>query len=187
MDWPNHPRLRLAAKQVRAGEVIAYPTEGVWGLGCDPGNSRAVAKLLVLKDRPVGKGLILIAADMAQLEPYIGEISEAQRRQLAETWPGPITWVVPCSSAVPRWIRGDFTTVAVRVSAHPIASALCQAFGGALVSTSANPTGRPPARDPLTVRRYFPRQLASITPGTVGGAQKPSQIRDLSTGAVLRS
>ena len=109
----------------------------------------------------------------------------AQRAECSATWPGPYTWVVPAESA-PPWLRGNHDSVAVRVTAHPGVQALCHAFGGALVSTSANVSGKPPARDALALRQQFGRGLDYILPGRLGGDGKPSEIRDARTGIVLR-
>src|SRR5690606_18310794 len=134
-----------AATALRSGGVIAYPTEAVWGLGCDPRNEAAVLRLLALKQREVDKGLILVGASEAQLTPYIDMLAldAAQRAAVLASWPGPHTWIVPASTQAPAWITGTHTGIAVRVSAHPTVIALCDAFGGALVSTSANRAGEP--------------------------------------------
>jgi len=168
------------------GGVIAYPTEAVWGLGCDPDDELAVHRLLAFKGRPVDKGLILVAANIDQFSPYLTQISAAEREQLEATWPGGVTWLVP-DQAAPAWIRGQFDSVALRVSSHPLVAGLCEAFGGPVVSTSANPQGRPPALTGLDVRRYFGDQLDGIAPGVVGKQRKPSEIRDLRTGRIVRA
>lgn len=179
--------LNLAVTALRQGGVIAYPTEGVWGLGCDPHNEQAVQRLLEIKGRDAGKGLILIAGGQDQVEPLLEGISDARRQQLEATWPGPVTWVIDAHGRVPRWITGRHPTVAVRVTDHPLVQALCRRFGGPLVSTSANPSGLPAARDSLRVRMYFGDALAYSLPGLLGGRSKPSQIRDLASGRVLRA
>lgn len=187
MDWPRNPRIQGIAQRIHAGEVVAYPTEAVWGLGCDPLNRDAVECLLQLKQRPMHKGLILIAASMEQFAPYLAHLTPGQRQQLESSWPGPVTWLVPDAAMVPEWIRGEHSSVALRVSAHPVAAALCRAFGRPLVSTSANRAGMREARDATTVRRQFGSQLGAIAPGRIGSAAKPTEIRDLLTGAVLRA
>jgi L-threonylcarbamoyladenylate synthase len=175
-----------AARALRAGAVIAYPTEGVWGLGCDPLNRAAVERLLALKRRPVAKGLILIAAEAAMFEPLFYALSPAQRQQLDDSWPGPSTWIVPDPDhRAPAWIRGRHDSLALRVTAHPLASRLSRAFGGPIVSTSANPAGLAPALTAYAVRRYF-GGLVMIVPGETGGSKTPSTIRDLCSGRVLR-
>jgi L-threonylcarbamoyladenylate synthase len=168
------------------GQIVAYPTEAVFGLGCDPGNEAAVRRLLSIKQRPLAKGLILIGADFHQLAPFVKPLDNAQRASLDATWPGPVTWLLPARDRVPLWLRGHHDTIAVRVTAHPPAALLCQAWGGALVSTSANLSGRPPARTPLAVRRQLGARVDCIVPEPVGGGARPSEIRDLSSGRVVR-
>lgn len=183
---PGQFRMRLAADILHGGGVLAYPTEAVYGLGCDPFDARAVQRLLLLKRRPVEKGLIVVASRPEQLAPLLGALTPAQRAQLDASWPGPNTWVLPNRGFFPVWITGGPDRVAVRVSAHPVVQALCDAFGGPLVSTSANRAGRPPARTTLAVRLRFGAELDAIVSGDTGGAAKPTIIRDLETGRVLR-
>lgn len=178
--------LRLAVRALHAGGIVAYPTEAVYGLGCDPLRAGAVQRLLELKGRPSAKGFILIGARFDQLAPFVGEPANEQMRRVMESWPGPHTWVFDAAPDVPRWLTGGRNTVAVRVTAHPVAAALCQAFGGALVSTSANRTGLPPARSPLAVRRQIPGGINVILHAQLGGLAKPTAIQDARTGALLR-
>lgn len=185
-DWSLNPRIKQAAETLRRGGVIAYPTEAVWGLGCNPFDADAVEHLLALKQRPQSKGLILIAANMEQVEPFIDHIDDLQRQRLKNSWPGPITWLVPTNYRAPDWITGKFNSLAVRVTAHPVAAALCLAYGGPIVSTSANVQGRPPARTRLDLLRHFGNALNAITPGEVGKRLTPSEIRDLATGQIVR-
>ncbi|WP_297831627.1 Sua5/YciO/YrdC/YwlC family protein [Thermomonas sp.] len=173
---------------LRSGGVIAYPTEGVWGLGCDPRNEAAVLRLLVLKQRDVGKGLILIAGNEAQIAPFIdtAALTAARLAEVRASWPGPNTWIVPASAAAPRWITGDHDGIAVRVTAHPQVVALCDGFGGALVSTSANIASEPA---PRRREELDPRILAGVDAvgaGETSGRAQPSTIRDARSGAVLR-
>jgi L-threonylcarbamoyladenylate synthase len=183
---PAAQRLRAAVSTLRLGGVIACPTEAVWGLSCDPYNEDAVARLLALKARPVVKGLILVAAHASQIDFLLADLSEQQRQALAATWPGPVTWLLPHGDRVPAWISGEHATVAVRVSAHPVVSALCAAWGGPLVSTSANPTGARPAREAFQVRRYFGDQLDYLLPGRVGSSGRPTRILDIASGQIIR-
>ena len=180
-------QLRIAARVVRAGGLIAYPTEAVYGLGCDPCDESAVMRLLALKRRSVNKGLILIAADFAQLEPFLHPLSSSDRARLAATWPGPQTWLISAKPGVPRWLTGRHDTLAVRVTAHPAAAALCRSCGHPLVSTSANISARPPACSTLAVRRQFGQRLDYVLSGPTGGAAKPTAIQDLRTGYMVRS
>lgn len=186
LDWSLNPRIQFAAHQLKLGGVIAYPTEAVWGLGCNPFDESAVHELLALKERPVEKGLILIAASIKMFTPFIRHLDDLQRQRLKNTWPGPVTWLVPANDLIPRWISGNFNSVALRVTDHPVAAGLCRAFGGPLVSTSCNPQGRSPATSIHQVRRYFGNQLDAITSGQVGQRTSPSEIRDLLTGEIIR-
>jgi L-threonylcarbamoyladenylate synthase len=182
----NRLRLRAVARIVEAGGIVAYPTEAVYGLGCDPLNEQAVRRLLALKRRPLHKGLILIAADLTQLTPFLQSLSSDDQTRLAATWPGPYTWLIPTRADTPYWLRGRHDTLAVRVTAHPLAAALCQTCGQALVSTSANFSGHPPARNALAVRRQLGRSIDALLPGPTGGAAKPTEIRDLRSGQLMR-
>lgn len=183
---PSALHLQAAISALRMGGVIACPTEAVWGLSCDPHNEDAVARLLALKNRPVAKGLILVATSQAQIDFLLSELPAQQRQTLAESWPGPATWLLPHRGLVPHWVCGSHATVAVRVSSHPVISALCTAWGGPLVSTSANPAGARPAREAYQVRRYFGGALDYLLPGRVGASQRPTAIRDLSSGLIVR-
>ena len=178
--------IKKAVASLQAGGVIAYPTEAVWGLGCDPENESAVRELLRLKQRPVEKGLILVAASIDQFKPYLSQVSAKQYRQLQVSWPGFQTWVVPAPEFVPFWLKGEHPSIALRVSAHPLVKALCQAFGRPIVSTSANHTGQPVALDEQQVKDYFENELAFILPGELGGAANPSSIIDIVTGQPIR-
>lgn len=179
-------RYLSALQALHSGELIAYPTEAVWGLGCDPGNPAAVAKLLALKQRSVEKGLILVAADVAQLNSLLDAITPAQRRRLQDPCAQPTTWLIPNNGSVPDWICGAHDSVAVRISAHPIVKALCQAFGGMLVSSSANRAGCAPARNIIQARARFKGGVAAYVAGATGSANRPSQIIDVVSGRRLR-
>lgn len=171
------------------GGVIAYPTEAVFGLGCDPDNEAAVLALLAIKQRPVEKGLILIAADYSQLLPYVNDsaIGQEKRDEIFASWPGHVSWVLPASAAAPKWITGQFDSIAVRVSAHPVVQQLCWLYGKPLVSTSANLSGQPSITDPVELEQNLGKLLAAIMPGALGGASQPSQIRSAITGDIVRS
>jgi L-threonylcarbamoyladenylate synthase len=177
-----------AAHVLHRGGVIAYPTEAVWGLGCDPFDEAAVERLLALKQRDVAKGLILIAGALDQFDDLLDWDALPADRAAAvhASWPGPHTWIVPASTRVPRWITGAHDGVAVRVSAHPQVIALCAAFGGPLVSTSANPSGAAP---PRALGEFAPDLLArldGVVEGATGGLANPTGIRDARSGSVLR-
>lgn len=172
---------------LRKQRVIAYPTEAVFGLGCDPDSKIATQTILALKKRPWQKGLILVAANYEQFADYIDDssLSASQRKRIFAGWPGPVTWVIPARPHTPFWLTGQFNSLAVRVSAFEPVQRLCLAWGKALVSTSANLTGKSPARSASEVRL----QLGTTIPlmeASVEGRVHPSEIRDALTGQLLR-
>lgn len=174
------------ANIIRSGGVVAYPTEAVFGLGCDPLNQIAVLRLLKIKKRPVRKGLILIASDFDQLKPFVQTLPKKQMKRVLDSWPGPHTWIFPASPLAPKWVTGQFSSIAVRVTAHPLASALCQACDMPIVSTSANHAGQPPAKSDWESRLRLGRDLDGILAGSVGKAKKPTAIRDARNGILIR-
>ncbi len=178
------PTLRRAVRVLRAGGVIAYPTEAVFGLGCDPSCAAAVARIVSLKGRSPRAGFILIAADAGQLEGWI-DPAPAERRRF-EPAGRPVTWIVTAGPRATRALTGGRATLAVRITSHPVAALLCRASGMPLVSTSANVHGRPPARTALAARRQLGSRIDFVVPGATGGERRPSEIRDARTGAVLR-
>jgi L-threonylcarbamoyladenylate synthase len=165
---------------------VAYPTEAVFGLGCLPEERDAVLRLLKIKRRSARKGFVLIAAVLADLEPLIELPEEPMRREILATWPGPVTWVLPARTGVPGWLTGGRGTLAVRVTSHPVARALCLRTGRALISTSANVTRRRPHTRLLQLRRDLGRQIDYVLPGELGDAARPTAIRDGVTGRLLR-
>lgn len=172
---------------VQRGGVIAYPTEAVYGLGCDPAQLAAVQRVLTLKQRPAHKGLILIAADFDQLAPYLLPLDSVTHARVMATWPGAVTWILPAQPHVSPLIRGEHDTLAVRVSAHPTCRALCLRLGHPLISTSANLSTLPPARDAQAVAAQFGTLLDGIVDAPVGGQAQPTEIRQGATGEVVRA
>lgn len=179
LSFPIH----RAGRILRSGGVVAYPTEGVFGLGCIPDYADAVVRILSIKKRDPSLGLVLIASDMDQLADWVEVPGPAGLRSSPDR---PVTWIVPARANVPYWVQGDNDGLAVRLTTHPIAAALCEAADSVLVSTSANVAGRPPARHALVLRRQFGSLVDCIVPGRCGPAAGPSEIRDLKTGSVLR-
>lgn len=180
--------IEAAVALLRRGGLIAYPTEAVWGLGCDPFDATAVQRLFEVKQRPQAKGLIVIASSLDQLEALVdlAALPPQRRTEVLASWPGPNTWTIPAREHVPERLRGEHATLAVRVTAHPVAAALCAAFGAPIVSTSANLAGDAPPRhrDALD-----PRVLAGIdgvVEGVTGGLERPTAIRDAHSGHPLR-
>lgn len=181
--------IHAAAALLTRGGVVAYPTEGVWGLGCDPFSRDAVTRLLDIKRRPVDKGVILIAGALAQLDAIVDwtRLPDAARERVTDSWPGPNTWIVPARADMPAWITGAHDSVAVRVTAHADVVALCAAFGSALVSTSANLSGEPAVADRDALDGRLLARIDGMLDGRTGGRTGPSTIRDALTGDVFRA
>ena len=175
------------ATRLMQDEVVAYPTEAVFGLGCNPLSESAVRKLLDLKQRPIEKGLILVAPSLHFLQPFVdfSHLSDEQLARLQAQYEHPITWVVPAKAEIPYFLTGQFNSIAVRLCTHPAVKALCEETGFALTSTSANLTGLSPCRNVDAVRSQFGADFP-VLDDAVGQAQNPSEIRDLLTNQLFR-
>lgn len=169
------------------GGVIAYPTEAVYGLGCDPDNQKAVERLLAIKQRPWQKGLILIAASWTSVSPYLLPLSSEIKQQITRQQQRPTTWLLPAHPNTPKWLTGESDLLAVRVTSHPLARQLCDLWGKPLVSTSANRAGKPALSTALQVRLQLGLQLDNLLVGTVGSQSRPSEIRNALTGKIIRA
>lgn len=177
-----------AAHLVKRGGVVAYPTEAVWGLGCDPLNRYAVEQLLSLKQRPVDKGLILVSGNPEHFRDLLDPLPKDAQSRFYAPVDIPTTWLVPdIRGQVPEWVKGQYNSVACRLSVHPLIRGFCGKLGSAIISTSANPAGKAPATNPLRLRQYFGEQLDYILPGPLGKFRRPSVIRDLETDRVIRA
>ena len=177
-----------AVTALKQGLVIAYPTEAVYGLGCDPTNEQAVLSLLALKQRPIEKGLILVAGDFELLAPFVDitSLSKQSWLRIMQSWPGAVTWVLPKSKACPAWISGKFDSVAVRVSTHQVVGDLSAKFGLPIVSTSANLAGLEPALNCQQVKLMFNDTLGQVIDAPLGENAQPSKIFDGVTGKQYR-
>ena len=178
--------LKRAIDICNQGGVIAYPTEAVFGLGCLPMNEQSVHKILKLKDRSIDKGLILVAFSIEQLQPFV-DFSKVQDRQqdINESWPGPVTWLIPAKAETPKWLTGEHETLAVRISAHPTVRDLCEKLGP-IVSTSANPSSEEPAKTSEQVRTYFKTEVDYVIPASISNNLSPTEIRDGTSGNIVR-
>lgn len=185
-DSTSVPFTALTA--LEQGGVIFYPTEAVYGLGCDPDNQQAVEQLLAMKQRPVEKGLILIADNYGQLLKYVDDakIPMDKRTDIFSSWPGAITWVMPAAKTTPKWLTGQFDTIAVRVTNHPTVKHLCQKFDKPLVSTSANLSGQDTVTSIAMAKTEFADKVAFYLDEPLGGNTQPSTIKDVMTGKVFR-
>lgn len=181
-----------AADCLKQGQVLAYPTEAVWGLGCDPFNQQAFQDILELKHRPVEKGVILLAGHLEQVEHLLQNLEFSLRNQVIASWSNrqeterATTWLLPADQHIPTWIKGQHPLVAVRVTTHPLCVELCDSFGGFIVSTSANPAGLTPAKSLEEAQDYFGSSLHYLD-GKLGLSQEPSRILNALTGEVIRA
>jgi L-threonylcarbamoyladenylate synthase len=182
----NSQHLKQAIQICKKGGIIAYPTEAVFGLGCLPLNEPAVRRILNLKHRSVHKGLILIAASIEQLEPFVDFSKVKNLQNICDSWPGTVTWLIPARQTTPYWITGCHKTLAVRVSSSPMAQALCQELGP-IISTSANPESASPAKISQQVISYFQTNVDYVIPASITNTLKPTEIRDAQTGNIIRS
>jgi L-threonylcarbamoyladenylate synthase len=179
--------IEAAAALLRRGGVLAYPTEGVYGLGCDPDNRAAFEKIFAMKRRPPEQGVLLIAADLEQVREWIGGAPESAFARANAVWPGAHTFIFPRSPRVPEWVAGGHAGIALRVTAHAPSAALCRAFGGPIVSTSANHHGEPPARSAADIRTIFGEEADGVLDAPLGGLDRPTPITDAVTGAIIRA
>ena len=178
-------KIELATNVIRDDGIIGYPTEGVWGLGCNPFSEKAVERLLRLKKRTRDKGLLLVASEIDQFFPFLEGLEQNKLAQLDKIWPGPVSFLVPDNGVAPEWIVGANETLGLRVSAHPEVKSLCDQVGP-LVSTSANITGFPPVKSAEDFLISFEDEIDYVLEGRLGGLEKPTEIRHIITGEVFR-
>lgn len=169
-----------AADRIRSGGVIAYPTETVYGLGADPFNPSAFNRIFALKGRESEKGLILLIRGRRDLDALVEDISRAAEVLMEAFWPGPLTLVFPASPHLPNHLLGSTSTIALRISDAPVASSLLQYVGGTLTSTSANRSGRPPARNAREALDDLGSDVDLILDGGTARDPRPSTLVDVS-------
>lgn len=192
----------VAASWIKQGKILAYPTESVWGLGCNPFDEQAVRKLLDLKSRAMDKGLIVVTASDGLLQDFFRGLPYHQQEKIMHSWrfayhkKQATTWLFPMPKdllvPIPNWVTGDKNSLAVRVISHKKTAKLCDLLKsqhaipyGFLVSTSCNPATLPPATDLMMAYQYFGDQVCYLK-GEVLGYDKPSQIIDVMTEEVMR-
>ncbi len=179
-------RASVVADTLVRGGLIAYPTEAVWGLGCDPYNTDAVRRLCRLKKRPLNKGVLLVTGDIAHVSPFLECLPSKTLDKVLASWPGAVTWVLPNYGLLPDEVTGGRDTVAIRVSCHPVIKQISSKYNGFFVSTSANLTGYAPIKTVLRVRKQFGAMLDDVVPGDLGVNTQPSVIFDALSGKQLR-
>ena len=182
----NSISVAQGAKIICSGGVVAYPAEGCYGLGCNPMDANAVRRILLIKRRHFSKGLILISDHIKRFYPYFTHLPAATREDILATWPGPVTWLLPVRPNVPRIVRGNHQSIALRVSSHPIVRMLCQASGMAIVSTSANRASLTPHRSQKSVMEEFAGDIDGVVAGRIGQRRNPSVIRNSFDGRYIR-
>ena len=176
--------IRHAAHIINHGGIIAYPTDTIYGLGCDPYNHDAVEKINQIKQRPLDKKFILLAADIDQVRPLI-LISEDQEKTLTQTTE-PTSWVIDASPDAPSWLVDENKTITIRISKHHDVTRLCHAAGHAIISTSANISGKKPASNALDLHRYFHDSVDKIILSSKNLTSKASKIIRLCDNYVIR-
>jgi L-threonylcarbamoyladenylate synthase len=180
---PDAGGIALAAEALRRGEVVAYPTETVYGLAVDPFRPEAIARLFAAKGRDEGNPILLIVSDASQLSRVALETSPAARSYMEDFWPGPLSLLLPRCAHLPAEVTAGSDKVCVRCPDCAVARQLCDAFGGAITSTSANRSGEPPAQSVEAI------DLPGVAIALDGGPlpdSRPSTILDPDSGRVLR-
>lgn len=181
-------RLRQIAQRLMHGAVIAYPSDTIWGFGCHPLSTQAVSRIQAIKRRPAKKSMILLGSSLEQARPFIdSNVMNAHHQALAQSYSRPRTWIIKASPSCPHWLQADTGTIAFRLTDKPQIQALCETINAPLISTSANISGRPTARNSLLVHRYFQLQLDYIIEGFQCGKTQASEIRDIQSGKILRA
>lgn len=181
-------QINRLGKAVQRGAVFAYPTDTIWGFGCHPLHAPAVHRILQIKQRPVNKGLILLASELSQLRPYLkNNLTNKEINRLKSVTDQPTTWLVEANDDCPNWLRGQFPTIAVRLTNHPFVQHLCKTIQAPLVSTSANRSGCPTIRNAIQARRQFGAELDFIVEGFNPGRTKASQIKSLADHQIIRA
>lgn len=178
--------IETAVSNLVNGGVIAYPTEHCFGLGCDPQNRDAINHLLKIKKRTANQGLILVASSIKQIEDYVYLESSPMLDEIKLSWPGHVTWLLNSKAETPNLISGKHATIAVRQTNHPLLKQLCESFGGAIVSTSANRHANPALMSAVQVQKEFSLDVDYILDASIGEERKPSTIRDGKSGVVIR-
>lgn len=169
---------------LQRGGILAYPTEAIYGLGCDAFNQTAVESIYSLKEREGKKGFIVLISNWAQLTELTEAVTDEQHARISATWPGFVTWIFQAAPTLPRWLVGDQNTIAIRMSAHPTAHALATA--SPIISTSANLSGQPPAKTAEEIQQQFTTGIDAIVQGSLGSFSQPSPIYNVQSGLRLR-
>lgn len=182
-------QIRIATDCILKGGVIAYPTESCLGLGCNPDDEDAIKRLLAIKQRQAKQGLILVASDQQQLNGYVqwDQLSASQLAELRSTWPGPVSWLIPASDTCSPLLRGEHTTLAVRIPAFKLMRDLCRSAQMPLISTSANRHGEPAITTVSQLKALLGGEVDYIIDQPIQGLAQASKIIDAMTQNILRA
>jgi L-threonylcarbamoyladenylate synthase len=190
----NRFKLRHISRQLNHGATIAYPTEGVYGLGCLPDHQAAIKHLLQVKNRPWQKGMLLVGSDLSQFAPYILQLNQQQQAIIYAHFKSvlagkshPTTWIVPAKAHTSELLRGQHSSIGIRLCTHPLVQQICQQCQSPLVSSSANISKRPPARNAYVLKKWFRDSIDIIVSQATLGYSKPSQIKTLDEQKILRN
>jgi len=170
---------------LKSGEVIGYPTEAVYGIGCDPWNQSSVEKIAKIKGRESSKTFLMVASSIDQLTDLI-DISTLSR-QVTSSWPGHTTWLITAKENVPHWLQDEQTNkVGIRISNHPLVRELCNKFGKPIISTSANISGKEEIKNQQEFMKTFSSDINYLVDGDLGDYDKASMIIDMQTNKKIR-
>ncbi len=179
--------IREGIDELNNGEIIAYPTEGVYGIGCNARNLKSVIKIAELKQRPIEKGMIILISDLKIIKDWIVGLPEEEIKKLYTEYSGyTYTWLLPKSLNCPYEVSGDSDCLAVRITQHPVAKALCLSLNAPLISTSANPQSLPSAKTVEEVSKYFNGKISGIVSGEVGSLRDATRIQNIKTDQFIR-
>lgn len=181
---PSDFAIRHAAHIVNNGGVIAYPTDTIYGLGCDPNNPKAIETINIIKQRPLNRQFILLASDIGQLKPLI-QISRQQEQTVTQN-SEPTSWIVKASERAPSWLVDSSGSLTIRISKHSDVQRLCQALGHAIISTSANISGKTPAKNSFMLHKYFHHKVDKILVSDKKPTGRASRIIRLCDNYVIR-
>jgi len=177
---PDPADIERAVALLREGQVIAYPTETIYGLGADVQDRKAVKRIYDLKARDYGLPISILVADLRMLRDVVNDVPDRALLLMRKFWPGPLTILFPASQIIPKGLVTNTGKVGVRISSHPVASALVEQFGRPMTTTSANLSGFPPSLSVKHVHKYFGDKLPCIIDGGECEPSRGSTVVDLS-------
>ena len=176
---PEQAGIDEAVQFLKSGQVIAYPTETIYGLGADVFNKKAVGKVYKLKARDYGLPISVLISDLDMLSDIVQDIPDSAFPLIHKFWPGRITMIFVAKGKIAKNLITNTGKVGVRYSSHPIAQALVKSFGGPITTTSANLSDYPPSLTVKHVQKYFGNKLPCIIDGGDCTPSKGSTVVDV--------